>query len=67
MSKRVIIESSAPSGTADVLLTYVQVEHLKTSIPFGVGEKDWDWGDTTTNMVPFPGKLWIELDVPKVW
>ena len=66
LSKRVFIESSAPSLTSDVLLTYVQVEQLKTNIPYGVGEKDWDWGDVDTPMVPFPGQLWIELDVPKV-
>ena len=67
MSKRVFIESSEPSMTDGVLLTYVQVEALKTNVPYGVGEKDWEWGTKQTPMVPFPGKLWIELDVPKVW
>merc|ERR1719334_751555 len=64
MSKRVYIQSSDPLATSNLILTYVQVEELKTNVPFGIGEDDWNWGDSTTEMVPFPGKLWVEADVP---
>eukprot|EP01084_Bolivina_argentea_P123109 218183_1 len=65
MSKQIFIESTNPSQTDDIYLTYIQVEQLKLNIPYGIGERDWNWGNTYLSMVPFPGKLWIEIDVNK--
>ena len=65
LSKQIFIESINPIATQNIYLTYIQVEQLKTNIPYGVGEQDWDWGNSGTSMVPFPGKLWLQVDIPK--
>ena len=66
LTKQVFVQSINPLQTQNVYLTYVQVEQLKTNVPYGVGEADWGFAvGSYQSMIPYPGKLWIELDVPK--
>eukprot|EP01084_Bolivina_argentea_P272528 464033_1 len=72
LSKQIIIESSSPYLTSSIYLTYVQVEQLKTNIPYSLGENNYKywtpdqgdnkWSFMNTQWGQYPGYLFLWND-----